>query len=117
MDMKIKLCTQDYNYFRSSMNKSSLEFKHYKTVSNSTKELQKKQSEAHEQLKVEVYLIKEKLEKLTKANEQKEDTVVSVESGDTKEANNHMTINAQATTLNTQSTEHLRLKGDPGKSV
>ena len=117
IDMKIKHCTQDSIYFQSCMNKSSLELGHYKTVSNSTKELQKKQSEAHEQLKAEVYSIKEKLEKLTKANEQKEDMVVSVESGHTKEAKNHMTINAQPITLNTQSTEHLQLKSDPGKSV
>ena len=77
---------------------------YYKIAINATKELQKKQSEAHEQLKAEVYLIKEELEKQTKANE---DTVLSVESGHTKE-------------VITQSKEHLqelRQKGDPGNSV
>ena len=113
MDTKIKYCAQDSSYFRSCMNKSSQELGQCKTVID---ELRKKQNEAHEQLKAEVYSIKEKLEKLTKADELKEDAVVSVESGHTKEANNHMTINAQAITLNTQSTEYLRLKGDPGKS-
>ena len=117
IDMKMKYCTEDSVYFRSCMNKSSQEFVRYKTAINSTKEWQKEHSEAHEQLKAELYSIKEKLEKLTKANEQKEDTVVSVESGHTKEAENRMTINSQPITVNTQATEHLPLKGDSGKSV
>ena len=66
------------------------------------------------QLEKEVYLIKEELKKLIKANEQKEDTI---EDDQTK---HYMTRHDQTIELHKQSKGHLqelRLKYDPGKSV